>query len=161
MELKVSLEGNQWIREVSPSHFLDIALLTKSLTLTDQYFRKLLLVSPKRRGAQLQRVYLPVCVRLELKWIHQHSHSISFPPFHSLSGFMKVELGSSGASVSLGRAEHLQMVLKACTRWPPPSIFNERSPQKYDPCFLFDPLWKWTWISNTDQTVVLVKIKYL
>lgn len=52
--------------------------------------------------------------------------TISFP-------VMKMELRSSGASVSLGRAEHLQMVLKACTRWPPFSIFNERKPTKMIP----------------------------
>lgn len=46
---------------------------------------------------------------------------------------MEMELRSSGASVSLGRAEHLQMVLKACTRWPPFSIFNERWPTKMIP----------------------------
>lgn len=46
---------------------------------------------------------------------------------------MEIELRSSGGSVSLGRAEHLQMVLKACTRWPPFSIFNERWPTKMIP----------------------------
>lgn len=53
-----------------------------------------------------------VCVRLELKWMRQKAHEKA-PPSHSVSGFKKVELKSSGANVSLGRVEHIANGVKS------------------------------------------------
>lgn len=123
-------------QEMSSTYSLDV---TKCLTLSDQYFRKMFPVSLCIAQAVKAPTAVCVCVRACVHVVSLHKAWVKVNPsgtaFLSTISFpvMKMELRSSGASVSLGRAEHLQMVLKACTRWPPFSIFNERKPTKMIP----------------------------
>lgn len=135
-------KSSSWGNLMDKRCFLLIALgVTKWLTLADQYFRKMFPMS--LCIAQVMRAITAVCVRvcvhvcmqlvsLHKAWVKVNPSATAFLSTISFP-VMKMELRSSGASVSLGRAEHLQMVLKACTRWPSFSIFNERRPTKIIP----------------------------
>lgn len=81
VELKVPPGEICWTREVGPLPYIAVRV-RKCLTLADQYFRKLLLVSVPISRADKDVIAVCVCVRmrLELKWIRQQGHSIS--PHH-------------------------------------------------------------------------------
>lgn len=132
-------KSSSWGNLMDKRCLLLIALdVTKCLTLADQYFRKCSLhgyALPRQWGPQLPCVRVCGCmqlVSLHKAWVKVNPSATAFLSTISFP-VMEMELRSSGASVSLGRAEHLQMVLKACTRWPPFSIFNERRPTKMIP----------------------------
>lgn len=79
VELKVPPWESCWTRGVSPLPYIAFHV-RKCLTLSDQYFRKLLLVSLPISQADEDVITVCVCVRmrLELKWIRQQSRPIAF-----------------------------------------------------------------------------------